>query len=493
MKGGVLSLRECLDYAMIKNPSILKMKEELIKNKGLVLQARSGALPQLSVSPSLQTEDKGRFGAPFGPPQNEDQWGVSLRVTQAIYEGGKLSAAEEREKLNHQSIQQEVQNLVNETILAVKKNYYQAIYQKGLIEVSEKSIQLLQEELEQQRKKLNAGTATKFNVLRAEVELANEKPKLIRAKNNYRLALSELAQAMGFHLPSDIGKVPFEIASQFPEIKSELEVELLIQKSIENRPELKSLLFQIQSKEKQIKIDRSGSIPSLSIFGGYDWMSDRIEPNLDQINEGYIAGIQGKWTIFDGFESKAKIDQTRSAIRQLQHDMDAKKFEIEVQVRRSYSSYLEAKELLASQDKNIESAEETLRLARVRFGVGTGLQIDTLSSQVALTTSRTNQLQSKHDLVLAWAELERATGIPTIWVDRFDSSTLPSESNTVSDLQSPLLNNGELKIPIGPQRPTPASELPASEIILPAEGVVTVPEKSVKEPEQALKLEPSKE
>ncbi len=487
-----MTLQECLDYSMIKNPSLLKMKEELVKNKGLLLQVRSGALPQLFVSPLLQTEDKGRFGTPFGPPQNEDQWGVSLRVTQALYEGGQLSAANQREKLNEKSIQQEIQNLVNETILIVKKNYYQAIYQKGLIQVSEKSIQLLEEELEQQRKKVKAGTATKFNVLRAEVELANEKPKLIRAKNSYRIALAELAQGMGFVLPSDIRKLPFEISDQFPEIKSELEVENLIQKSFENRPELKSLLYQIQSKEKQIKIDRSGAIPSLSAFGGYDWMSDRFQPNLDQINEGYIAGIKGEWKIFDGFESKAKVDQTRSMIRQLQHEIDAKKLEIEVQVRRSYSSYLEAKELLVSQEKNIESAEEALRLARVRFEVGTGLQIDSLSSQVALTTSRINQLQSKHDLLLAWAELERATAIPTVWVEGTEASPTDLESREVSDLQKSSLMKAEEKKKIHPFKAEESS--PKRSVKIPrAEAVIAIPEKESSVIEQALKLEPSKE
>ena len=484
---------------MIKNPSLLKIKEELVKNKGLILETRSGALPQVTAGSNLQTEDKGRFGTPFGPPQNEDQWGVSLRVRQVLYAGGKLSAAEESVKFLEKSIQEEIQNLVNETVLSVKRNYFQAIYQKDLIQVSEKSIHLLEEEVEQQRKKLSGGTATKFNVLRAEVELANAKPTLIRAKNNYRIALSELAKVMGFPLPSDIRKIPFEIASQFPEVKNEIVVDTLIQKSLENRPELKSLQFQIQSKEKQLKIDRSGLIPSLSAFGGYDWMSDRFQPNLNQINEGYIAGVQGEWKIFEGFESKGKMDQTRSAMRQLQHDIDEKKSAIEVQVRRSYSNYLEAKELLVSQEKNIESAEESLRLARVRFEAGAGLQIDSLSSQVALTQARTNQLQSQYDLALAWAELERSTGIPTVWVESSISNyfvgpvVTPSTFITASDINSSEDSKESPKKTIQRQKAKESSPSLPPEEIRRAEGVAQLPEKAVHENEAALKLEPSKE
>ncbi|MES2310458.1 MAG: TolC family protein [Verrucomicrobiota bacterium] len=488
----LLSLQDCVNYALDKNPSLLKLKEELVKNKGLMVQARSGALPQVTAASTLETQDKGRFGTPFGPEQNQDDWGVSLRVTQVLYAGGKLSAAMDIAKLQEGSILQDVQNMIDEVILAVRKNYYQVIYQKDLIQVSEKSVGLLEEEVEQQRKKLSAGTATKFNVLRAEVELSNAKPTLIRARNNYRIALAELAKVMGYDLPSDLRKLPFEIDARFPDQKGEIDVDALIQKSLQNRPELKSLSFQIQAREKQLKIDRSGILPTFSAFLGYDWLSDRYKTDLNQTNEGYIAGIQGEWKIFDGFESDAKMDQTKAQVRQLRHDMDDQKSTIELQVRRSYSGYLEAQELLGSQLKNVELAEESLRLARVRFDAGAGLQLDTLSSQVALTQARTNELQSRYDLALSIAELERSTGIPMVIVNTKDLPP-PSKPDKVSDLVPRAVpqTSGPVQPPHAVSSETPTVTIVADKEPLPhGDPAFQIPDKLPQESDQALKLPP---
>ena len=449
------SLQECIDHALQKNPNLLSIKESLVKNKGLIVEAGAGALPQVTAGGKLQTEDKGRFGEPFGPPQNEDSWGVSLRVTQVVFAGGKQNAAIDSARFLEQSILQDIQTTVDELILGIRRSYYQALLQRDLIQVSEKSIQLLQEEVDQQRKKLDAGSATKFNVLRVEVELANAKPPLIRAKNAYQNALAELSQLMGYSLPKNLKSVPFHVGGDFLQEPPVFEVETFLERSVRHRAELKSIQHQIQSQEKRVKVHRAAMLPSFSIFGGYDWFNDFREKEIDRINEGYVAGIQGDWKIFDGFESKAKIDQTRSEIRQLQHQWEDQKSTIELQVRRGYSNFLEAQELLSSQQKNVESAEESLRLARVREQAGAGLQIDILSSQVALTQSRTNEIQAKHDLSVALSELERFTGIPMVLLD----STLPIS-------QDPL---PEAKVEI--RR---------------AEGVVRIPEKRPATPETAL-------
>jgi outer membrane protein TolC len=496
----LFTLQDCVNYALEKNPSLLKLKEDLVKNKGLIVQARAGALPQISLSSQLETQDKGRFGTPFGPTQNEDDWGVSLRVTQVLYAGGKLSAAMDIAKLQEESTLQDVQNLVDEIILSVRKNYYQVIYQKDLIQVSEKSIALLEEEADLQRKKLSAGTATKFNVLRAEVELSNAKPTLIRARNNHRIALADLAKVMGYKLPSDLRRVPFDIDAKFPRQKGEIAVESLIQKSLQHRPELKSLEFQIQGKEKQLKIDRSGILPTISAFAGYDWMSDRYKTDLNQINEGYIAGVQGEWKIFDGLESDAKMDQTRSLVRQLRHDLDDKKSTIEVQVRRAYSGYLEAQELLGSQLKNVELAEESLRLARVRFDAGAGLQLDTLSSQVALTQARTNELQSRYDLAVSLAELERSTGIPMVIMSGKEDSASVSTQTRLPEKAEDLATPSSLAH-TGPEKPSVEKSNVASEMASEAnppiaskrDPSIQIPDKLAVDTDQALKLEPSKE
>jgi outer membrane protein len=79
-------------------------------------------------------------------------------------------------------------------------------------------------------------------------------------------------------------------------------------------------------------------------------------------------------------------------------------------VRTDYSQFVQAKEVLESQKKVQEQAEEALRLAEARMNAGTGTQLDVLNAQTSLTDARTTQVQALHDYSVARARLRRALG-----------------------------------------------------------------------------------
>jgi outer membrane protein len=82
--------------------------------------------------------------------------------------------------------------------------YYDVLLAAQQITVHEASVNLLQKELEDQQHRLDAGTVPKFNVLRADVAVANERPNLIQARNNYRIAKNNLSNLLGYNLPREI-------------------------------------------------------------------------------------------------------------------------------------------------------------------------------------------------------------------------------------------------------------------------------------------------
>jgi outer membrane protein TolC len=84
---------------------------------------------------------------------------------------------------------------------------------------------------------------------------------------------------------------------------------------------------------------------------------------------------------------------------------------IELDVRIAHSHFLEAREVLESQKKVQEQAEEALRLANARTEAGTGTQLDVLNAQTALTIARSTQIEALHALSVARARLERAMGL----------------------------------------------------------------------------------
>jgi outer membrane protein TolC len=155
---------------------------------------------------------------------------------------------------------------------------------------------------------------------------------------------------------------------------------------------------------------RAGYKPSVQVFAGYGWRNSQFTTDLSHDVEGWNAGAQLSWNIFDGMLTRGKITQARALHEKSKTEIDDTGRRIELEVRTAYSFFVEAREVLESQKKVQEQAEEALRLARARADAGTGTQLDVLDAQTALTEARTTQVQALHDYTVARARLERAIG-----------------------------------------------------------------------------------
>jgi outer membrane protein len=123
-----------------------------------------------------------------------------------------------------------------------------------------------------------------------------------------------------------------------------------------------------------------------------------------------MAGAQMTWSIFDGRRTQGRILEAIATYERAGVDLDDTARRIELEVRTAFSNFIEAREVLESQKKVLEQAEEAVRLASARNEAGSGTQLDVLSAQTALTEARTTQIQALHDYAAARARLQRAVG-----------------------------------------------------------------------------------
>ena len=176
-----LSRAEAVDIALRQNSAILKGKADLEAAHGVVVQLRSIAFPTLSAQGAYNAEQSSLvenfpLPAPFNnfvqfPTQN---WNSDIRVQQSIYEGGRMTSAFRSAKLTRQQALLNYQTLLADTLLSVRVAYDDVLVAQQQIAVNEASVKLLTHELEDVRRRFQAGTVPQFDVLRAHVELANE-------------------------------------------------------------------------------------------------------------------------------------------------------------------------------------------------------------------------------------------------------------------------------------------------------------------------------
>jgi outer membrane protein TolC len=248
-------------------------------------------------------------------------------------------------------------------------------------------------------------------VLRAEVAVANARPALIRARNNLRIAKNNLAQLLGYDLPRDLWEnIPLQLTDTLEVRPFAIELSAAIQQALERRTELGALRKAEQLRQEDIITARSGNLPSLQAFAGWGWHNSSLTSDLRDDVDGWQVGLQLNWYLFDGFATRGRIVQAKAAHERSRIELDDTGSKVELEVRTAYSSFVQAREVLESQKKVQEQAEEALRLARSRAEAGTGTQLDVLSAETALTEARTTQIQAKYDYAVTVARLERAIG-----------------------------------------------------------------------------------
>ena len=134
---------------------------------------------------------------------------------------------------------------------------------------------------------------------------------------------------------------------------------------------------------------------------------------------GWYLGVTGTWNIFDGFQTKGRVDQAKARLASANVNFADTVQQVELEVQKAFAAVNQARELIASQTKVVEQADEALRLAKERLAAGAGTQLDVLSAQVARTQARTTQKQALSDYNVAIAEFDRATGADTIYDNTF--------------------------------------------------------------------------
>ena len=405
-----LDLKTAVEFALQNNYAIRQAREQIRQQEGVEITVRARQIPTIGAGAGYQRNAKEI--SVFGPPDNDRAWSIDLQARQVLYAGGGVTAAVRSSDLARQAAVLQLEGVINAQLLAVRTQFDTVLLDRQQIQVQEENVGLLEQQLKDAQSRYTAGTTSNFEVLRAEVALANGQPPLIQARNDYRVAIEQLRQLIGFTSSpgADVAKVPEFEGTLEAGAPVTLQLADALAAARAHRPELQQLAKLEQSAEQNVTANRAGYLPEVDLVGGYTWERGPALADWGSRSEGWTAGLQASWNIFDGRATAGRIVQAKSQLAQSQLTLANTTLAIEVQVRQAYSALTEAWELVQATGKSVEQAQEALRLANVRYNAGTATQLDVLTSQVALTQSRVNQLQAFYNYSVARASLRQAMG-----------------------------------------------------------------------------------
>ncbi len=414
-----LTLEQAIQLGLQNNEEYLRAVKEHEKAGWRVTEAQSSALPQLEASLNyVRNWELPTFVVPFGDdgPQEvkfgtTNSYTAGLTLTQPIYIGGKvftaLSIAKTYKKLTQEQLRLARQNLQ----LQVIKSFYAAIMADELLRVAAQAEKLAAEGLEVTRKLFAQGLVSDYEVLRAQVRLANARPNRIDAEAGAELAYKNLNNLIGLPVDSKPRLV------QDPQIDRYLlphfDLDSARMAMLEKRPEIKMARYQSEIYKKAVSIAWGGWRPSIFFQTSLQYQAqsdlDRF-PGSDDFKRSSYSGIAITIPIFDSWRTvsqakQAKIDLANSRLSETELEEN-----LILELERCWYDYQKARENLTAGSETVEMARRGLDIARLRFENGVGTQLEMFDAEVALTAAETNKIIAFNNLVTGLAALLKALG-----------------------------------------------------------------------------------
>jgi outer membrane protein TolC len=411
-----MSLSDCIARALDLNLSIQGGREAVTAARGGMLEARSGFLPNLSLNGSYNfIEEPQTIGWPDSTGQLRDlkfdvtkDYTFQFTLSQPVYSGGRLTSSYRIAGLSHEIALADLETRQADVTLSVTEAFYGLMLARESVEVTRQAIEIAEEFLRIAKARYDAGEASSFEVMRAEVEVSNLMPGLIAARNQVALSELTLKNAMGVD-PDQ----PIEFVGAFEEDDFDIGLEDALETALRQRPEMKINDLQKNMAAQSVRLAKAGRLPSLAVSANYDFRSDKLSLSGDEVEKTYAGYLVLSFPIFDGLRTKSQISQAYSQHRQAEIAETGLKDMIELEVRSALLAIDAARETLKSQEKNVEMAGEGLDIANQRYMQGYATNLEVMDAQLALNRARTNRIQALHDLSMAIARTKKAMGILT--------------------------------------------------------------------------------
>jgi len=395
--GELLDLQRCIAIALSRHPGIQAAAGTLRAGDSRIGQARSGYYPQLNGSAGYTRTDPTTSAG-----QAYDSYSSSVSLSQNLYDFGKTSTQVKIQELNRDSSRSDLDNIRTQVRFGVKQAYFGLLQTGRNRDVSRETVGQFQQHLDRAKAFFEVGTKPKFDVTKAEVDLSNAKLNLIKAENAFRLARVALNNAMGLPEAPD-----YEVADQLAAQRVEIDLNEILRKAYDRRPDLKAITVKRKSLEQGIELARKGYYPSVTGNAGYGWGGGSFP--LDQ---GWSFGAQLNVPLFSGFSTKYQVAEAQANLEVLAANEALLRQTIDQDVKQAWLNLKEAADRGAAAELIVRQAAENLDLANGRYASGVGSPIEVTDALVAASNAKTAQISALYDYKLAQSSLEKAAGEP---------------------------------------------------------------------------------
>lgn len=410
-----LTINEAVQIGLKSSKSLhiseMKVKSSQAKSQ----EVNAAGLPSLKFNATytrLSPIDPFSITTPFGSyeisPSILNNYQTKLTLMQPLFLGWKLSSSSEIAENNFNASMEDFNKDKSELIFNIKNSYWSLFKAIKFKKVIDDVVEQINAHLTDAKNLFKQGMLTDNDILKIEVQLSDSKYKQIEAKNNVKLAMIALNNIMSIPLNTEIEIVS---AANY-DTKFLVDIDELISKAINQRPEIKAANFRIKMGEAGITLAKSNWYPQVSLFGDYNYSNpnQRIFPSEEKFKGTWDVGVALSMDIWNWNTTGHQTEQAESQLNQANDVYSVTKDFITLEVTQNYFNLLQSKEKIHISDLAAKQAEENMRVTSEKFKNGVALSSDLIDAEVALLSAKTNYTTSVVDFELAKAKLDKSIG-----------------------------------------------------------------------------------
>jgi outer membrane protein TolC/ABC-type transporter Mla MlaB component len=409
-----LLLRLTLDQAVVlalkQNPTAAIAILEAGQSEQDKNIARADLLPQLSAKISDQAQ-KVNILAQFGGKTPFPGFPKTLGPYQVFSAGPSVSApifdltlwrryqgarsAYDSSKANSLSTREQV-------ILLVVSQYIGTLRAVANVKASESRVSLAQALYDQAADLQKEGVGTGIDTLRANVELQNEKQRLIEAQTDRETSLFGLSRLLNLdpRQAIELGDSLSFFDTPQPELDPSMEA------AMSGRQEWKSLEAQIKAAEFEKKASQASRLPSVQFDGNYTYLGTSSNTTLPTYT--YLASVN--MPLFTGGKIHAEVVRADLEIKKLEQRKDDLRNQIALDVKTALLNLQSARNEVQVANLGVQLSSEEVEQARDRFKAGVANNIEVIQAQDSLARANDNEIAALYRFNQARADLARSIG-----------------------------------------------------------------------------------
>jgi outer membrane protein TolC len=403
-----LSLREAVQVALRQNPQVQIAMLNTAQSQQDALIARSALLPQVTLD-GLERVQRLNLEAVLGRrfpglPQHAGPFAIFQAGPNFSFPVFDLSLLRRWQASRHGAHASEAQQQTvrEQVVLLVVSQYQAGLRAAADVQAAESRVQLAQALYDQAADLQRAGVGTGIDTLRANVQLQNERQRLIIARTQLKTSLYGLARLLNLDPRAEVALTDQVSFFETPAFGAEQSIE----RALEARPEIQALKFREQAVELQKKASGDSRLPSLRGLGGWAYMGLRPNNSIPSYQYQAVVDIP----VFSGGRIRAETARADLELKKIAAQRQDLSAQIALEVKTALEVLLAGRSEVEVAGLGVNLAQEEVGQARDRFQAGVANNIEVINAQNELARANDNQIAALYRYNQARAQLAHATG-----------------------------------------------------------------------------------